>query len=185
MADYIQEELKYLLSVAEKQESRFVQYILFTLAAFGVILGFSDKINLNNNHIIPLMLYVVLYFTTTYGAYARIMQARVNAYLNKEYFSKDTTTYFTKFYLKDTFSKNRTRDKILNFIKNPFVLFSIIPIILTVTSINKELRIQDTPFFGAVILIQISIIRRVLDMIKKNIKYFINELDKFQKNTFT
>lgn len=187
MEDIKQEEFKHLVSSFDKLDTRVYQLIIFTLTAFGVIFGFNDKIE--PDYIVPLMLYVVLFFTTTAGARASINRTRIYAYLNKEYFFKESNIYFSKFYIKDVLPNKGAIYKVLEFIKNPYVVFNLFPLFFICRNIyNNILKSQEIWYYLVLVLIiffQISILLRVRDMMKKDNNYFLMELEKFKNNKYT
>lgn len=184
MENLKQEEFKHLVSSFEKLDTRYYQLIIFTLTAFGVIFGFSDKIE--PNFIVPLMLYVILFFTSTAGARASINQTRIYAYLNKEYFFKEPGIYFSKFYIQDALSNKGVFFKVLDFIKNPFVVFNLFPFILIIQNVYNHIwKYQEIWYYIVLVMIiifQISILLRVFDMMKKDLNYYFRELDKYLNN---
>ena len=183
--DYIKKkEFENLVASSEKNETRSFQLTIYTLTAFGIIIGFKDEIK--SDYLFILILYMVLLFTTTASTRAKLNQLRINAYLVKEYFSKDPKTYFHKFYIKETMPINKWWEKPLQFIKDPFILFSIIAIIFAFNSMfSKICTLQETFYYlvlVAIVFFQLLIFFRVKDVIKKNMKHFEGKLANFKKN---
>lgn len=182
MEDFTKLEYEKLRSIEEKVESRYFQLILFTLTAFSVIIGFNEKIK--PDYYIPLMLYIVLFFTTTAGTRSKILMVQISAYLDEEYFKKDPKTYFSKFYINEICPKNFIT-RILIYAKNYFLVFNIFPLLFTIKAYKNILTYQEFGYYLALILIigfQISIINRVIDMIKKNMKFFEQKINDFKND---
>ena len=184
MEDLRKEEFKSLSSTSDKLDTRYFQLIFFTLTSFGVIFGFKEKIE--PNYIFPLYLYMVLFFTTTTASHAKKIQLKINAYLNKEYYLRDPTIYFSKIYLRDTDSKKGTLNKILKVIKDPFMDFSIIPFAITLFEICKNCgEFQGVKPLIVIIfcrLIQAYIFLRVLEIVRKDLNYCMKELEEKYTN---
>jgi hypothetical protein len=184
MDDIQKKEFENLVASSEKNETRSFQLIIYTLTAFGIIIGFKDEIK--PDYLFLLILYMVLLFTTTASTRAKLNQLRINAYLVREYFSKDPKTYFHKFYKEETKPINKWWEKPLQFIKDPFILFSIIALFLT--GYNMYLNIctlQETSYYivlVAIVFFQGLIVRRVFVVYKKNMNYYEGKLANFKKN---
>lgn len=188
------EDFKYTIERINIFETRFYQILLFAIASYGTILGWSNTIG---QELIPIILSFLLYILTYYGSKQRILQAHDSAYLYKKYYKKYKNIDHDSFYnyfVKYRYSK---RTKIASwwggfksFISYPFTILLIVNIYIFfaysfdfISELLKHKLIHFIVYISIVILFNIFVLFQIISYKRNNYTFFKNLYDEYSRKS--